>query len=96
MGKGGFGDNLRVLEWIMGRCEGTANAVETPIGYQPTENDINIEGLDMDKKTLAGLLDVDKELWRQDAAGIEEFYAKFDRLPDEMRNQLEKLKANLK
>lgn len=92
----GFGDNLRVLEWIMGRCEGTANAVETPIGYQPTENDINIEGLDMDKKTLAGLLDVDKELWRQDAAGIEEFYAKFDRLPDEMRNQLEKLKANLK
>ena len=92
----GFGDNLRVLEWIMGRCEGTANAVETPIGYQPTENDINIEGLDMDKKTLAGLLDVDKELWRQDAAGIEEFYAKFDRLPDEMRNQLENLKANLK
>ena len=92
----GFGDNLRVLEWIMGRCEGTANAVETPIGYQPTENDINIEGLDMDKKTLAGLLDVDKELWRQDAAGIEEFYAKFDRLPDEMRSQLEKLKANLK
>ena len=92
----GFGDNLRVLEWIMGRCEGTANAVETPIGYQPTANDINIEGLDMDKKTLAGLLDVDKELWRQDAAGIEEFYAKFDRLPDEMRSQLEKLKANLK
>ena len=92
----GFGDNLRVLEWIMGRCEGTANAVETPIGYQPTENDINIEGLDMDKKTLAGLLDVDKELWRQDAAGIEEFYAKFDRLPDEMRHQLENLKANLK
>ena len=92
----GFGDNLRVLEWIMGRCEGTANAVETPIGFQPTENDINLEGLDMDKKTLAGLLDVDKELWRQDAAGIEEFYAKFDRLPDELREQLHKLQNNLK
>ena len=93
----GFGDNMRVLMWILARCEGKADAVETPIGYEPKPEDINIEGLkDITLDTIKGLLDVDVDLWKVDAAGIEEFYAKFgSKLPAEMKHQLEALKARL-
>ena len=93
----GFGDNLRVLEWILNRCEGKADAKETAIGYVPKAEDINIEGLDIDRETLKGLLEVDKDLWTTETEGIEEFYKKFgDKLPAELKNQLEGLKARLK
>ena len=94
----GFGDNLRVLEWILKRCEGKADAVETAIGYVPHAEDINLEGLeDFDLATLKSILEVDKELWSSEAEGIAEFYQKFgDRLPEELKNQLEGLKARLK
>ncbi|MBM6921471.1 phosphoenolpyruvate carboxykinase (GTP) [Phocea massiliensis] len=92
----GFGDNMRVLMWILDRCEGKADAVETPIGYEPKPEDINIEGLDIDLETVKGLLNVDVELWKEEAKGIEEFYAKFgDKLPQELRNQLNALKERL-
>ena len=93
----GFGDNMRVLMWILARCEGKADAVETPIGYEPKPEDINIEGLkDITLDTIKGLLDVDVDLWKVDVAGIEEFYAKFgSKLPAEMKHQLEALKARL-
>ena len=92
----GFGDNMRVLMWILDRCEGKADAVETPIGYEPKPEDINLEGLNIDIETLKGLLDVDKNLWKEDAAGIEEFYQKFgDKLPKELKAELETLKKNL-
>ena len=93
----GFGDNMRVLMWILARCEGKADAVETPIGYEPKPEDINIEGLkDITLDTIKGLLDVDVDLWKADVAGIEEFYAKFgSKLPAEMKHQLEALKARL-
>ena len=93
----GFGDNLRVLEWILNRCEGKADAEETAIGYVPKAEDINVEGLDIDRDTLKGLLEVDKDLWTAETEGIEEFYKKFgDKLPAELKNQLEGLKARLK
>ena len=92
----GFGDNMRVLMWILDRCDGKADAVETPIGYEPKPEDINIEGLDIDLETVKGLLNVDVELWKEEAKGIEEFYAKFgDKLPQELRNQLNALKERL-
>ena len=92
----GFGDNMRVLMWILDRCEGKADAVETPIGFEPKPEDINIEGLDIDLDTIKGLLDVDKGLWKEDAAGIEEFYQKFgEKLPKELKAELETLKKNL-
>ena len=93
----GFGDNMRVLMWILARCEGKAEAVATPIGYEPKPEDINIEGLkDITLDTIKGLLDVDVDLWKADAAGIEEFYAKFgSKLPAEMNHQLDALKARL-
>ncbi len=93
----GFGDNLRVLEWILARCEGKADAEETAIGYVPFAEDINIDGLkDFDIETLKGILDVDKDLWKAELNGISEFYAKFgDKLPAELNEQLAALTARL-
>ncbi len=92
----GFGDNMRVLMWILDRCDGKVDAVETPIGYEPKPEDINIEGLDITVDTIKDLLNVDIDLWKEEAKGIEEFYAKFgDKLPKELANQLEALKKRL-
>ncbi len=92
----GFGDNMRVLNWIIDRCEGKADATETAIGYVPKPEDIDLTDLDMDIDTLKSILTVDKDTWTKEAAEIEEHYKKFgDRLPKEIRAQLETLKANL-
>ncbi len=92
----GFGDNMRVLNWIIDRCEGDADATETAIGYIPKPEDIDLTDLDMDMETLKGILTVDKAVWEKEAAEIEEHYKKFgDKLPSELRAQLENLKANL-
>ena len=92
----GFGDNFRVLEWILKRCEGKVDAKETAIGYVPYAEDINLEGIqDFDIETLKSILEVDKAAWAKEAEGIEEFYKQFgDKLPQELRNQLETLKKN--
>ncbi len=95
----GFGDNLRVLEWIIKRCEGEVDAQETAIGYLPYAKDINLEGLEgeVTVESLESILDVDKSLWAAEADGIAEFYAKFgDKLPETLKEELETLKANLK
>ncbi len=93
----GFGDNMRVLDWIISRCEGTVDAVETPIGYEPEPEDINVEGLDgITVDTIADLLSVDKDLWLEDTKSIEEFYSRFgDKLPKEMAYELNALKERL-
>ncbi|MCQ4896310.1 MULTISPECIES: phosphoenolpyruvate carboxykinase (GTP) [Anaerotruncus] len=93
----GFGDNMRVLNWIIDRCEGRAEAVETPIGYEPKPEDIDVEGLgDVTTDTVKDLLTVDKALWKEEVKGIKEFYAKFgDKLPKELESQLATLEANL-
>ena len=92
----GFGDNMRVLNWIIDRCEGKADATETAIGYVPKPEDIDLTDLDMDMDTLKSILKVDKDVWEKEAAEIEEHYKKFgDKLPHELKEQLENLKANL-
>lgn len=92
----GFGDNMRVLNWIIDRCEGRADATETAIGYVPKPEDIDLTDLDMDMDTLKSILKVDKDVWTKEAEEIEEHYKKFgDRLPDELREQLDNLKSNL-
>ena len=92
----GFGDNMRVLNWIIDRCEGKADATETAIGYVPKPEDIDLTDLDMDMDTLKSILKVDKDIWEKEAAEIEEHYKKFgDKLPKELKEQLETLKANL-
>ena len=95
----GFGDNMRVLDWIIERAEGKADAVETAIGYEPKPEDINVEGLESEgitTETIKNLLSVDKEYWNEDVKGIKEFYAKFgDKLPEEMKKQLAALEERL-
>ncbi len=93
----GFGDNMRVLNWIIDRCEGKADAEETAIGYVPRVEDIDVTDLDIDRETLESILTVDKDVWTQEAAEIEEHYKKFgDKLPEELREQLQNLKDALK
>lgn len=92
----GFGDNMRVLLWILKRCEGEVNAMQTPIGYQPKPEDLNVDGLSIDERTLENLLDVDIDIWKKETEEIREFYKKFgDRLPKELHNQLEQLEQRL-
>lgn len=92
----GFGDNMRVLDWILKRCEETVDADETAIGYVPKPEDINLEGCGVDEETLKGLLNVDTETWKKEAEGIKEFYKKFgDRLPKELEEELASLESRL-
>lgn len=94
----GFGDNMRVLEWIIKRCDGKVDAEETAIGFVPKAEDINLEGIEdeVSEDQLKEILSVDNSLWEDEAKGIEEFYAKFgDRLPKALSDELNTLKANL-
>ena len=92
----GFGDNMRVLDWILKRCEETVDADETAIGYVPKPEDINLEGCSVDEETLKGLLNVDTETWKKEAEGIKEFYKKFgDKLPKELNEELASLESRL-
>ena len=93
----GFGDNMRVLLWILDRCEGKVGAKITPIGYVPNAEDINIEGLaDVSLDTIKDLLTVDVESWLADVENIREFYAQVgDRVPQTMYDELAALEARL-
>ncbi|MDD4807393.1 phosphoenolpyruvate carboxykinase (GTP) [Caproicibacterium sp. XB2] len=94
----GFGDNLRVLDWILDRCDGKANSVETPIGYVPTPEDIDMTGLEdaVSPETMKDILTVDKDQWRKEADAITEHYKKFgNRLPKELSAELAALKQRL-
>ena len=94
----GFGDNMRVLMWILARCEGKVAANITPIGYVPNAEDINIEGLDgVTVDTIRDLLSVDTESWLADIENIKEFYKQVgDRVPTAMYDELAALEARLK
>ncbi len=92
----GFGDNMRVLLWILDRCEGKVDAVESPIGYLPKPEDINIEGLDISEETLKDLLSVDVQSWKDDILNILAFYNQVgDHVPVEMYRELAALAARL-
>ena len=92
----GFGDNLRVLDWILDRCEDKVDAEETAIGFVPKAEDINIEGLkDVTVDTIKELLTIDKENWLEEAKGIKDFYGELTRVPQELYAELDKLNENL-
>ena len=91
----GFGDNMRVLDWILKRCDNKIEAQETAIGYVPYAKDIDIEGLDYSVETLESILYVDKARWSKEADEIAEFYKQFgDKLPKELSENLATLKKN--
>lgn len=93
----GFGDNLRVLEWIINRCDNKVSAIETPIGFLPDKKDINMEGLDLSTDTLNLLLSVDKDVWMKEIEQIKEFYKTFgDTLPKVLYEKLEDIEKNFK
>lgn len=94
----GFGDNMRVLDWIIRRCEGLVDAVETPIGFLPKPEDIVLDGLDdFGIDELKSILDVDTATWTAEAKDIAEYFKKFgDKLPTKLAKQLRILKKNLK
>ncbi len=92
----GFGENSRVLKWVLERVAGTADAVDTPIGRLPTAEALDTEGLDVKEATIAQLLEVDPEAWRQEIELIEAHY-KFlgEHLPDELADELRELEKRL-
>ena len=93
----GFGDNFRVLLWILDRCAGKAGAVDSAIGYLPKPEDIDTEGLDISADTMKELLTVDTESWIADLDSIKAFYAKIgDTMPKGLLDELATLEANLK
>ena len=88
----GFGDNLRVLEWILKRCFDEVGADETVIGYEPKPEDIDLDGSGVTVETLKELLTLDAKSWRENCAGIREYFEQFgDKLPHELREELEAL-----
>lgn len=92
----GFGDNLRVIEWILKRVHGEIEAKDTAIGYMPEAQDINIDDCDISLEALESILKVEDNYWKEDVASIKEFYDKIgDRTPKELREELEKLENSL-
>ena len=92
----GFGDNLRVLEWIIDRCSGKAGAQETAIGNLPRPEDLDLAGLDLAPGVLAQLLSVQAEEWRAEAADIEKYLDEYgSRTPAALRAQVQALRARL-
>ena len=92
----GYGDNMRVLLWILDRCEGKVDAKETAIGFVPNADDINIKGIDITDSELKEILSIDENLWKDEVEGIEKFFSKFkNKLPKELKQELENLKNRL-
>jgi len=93
----GFGENMRVLEWIINRCKGEAGVHDTPIGGMPFVSDINIKGLKTDAATLEKLLEVDTGAWSEEMEQIREYLLGYgDRLPPELMVELDRVVAALK
>lgn len=92
----GYGDNSRVLEWVIERCEGTAPGVDTAIGVLPTPDAFDTDGLDLPDATLARLLEVDTDGWRNEIPLIAAHYDRLgERLPTALRDELDALAKRL-
>jgi phosphoenolpyruvate carboxykinase (GTP) len=92
----GFGENSRVLKWVFERCEGTAKAIETPIGNLPVDGALDLDGLEIDAEDLAQLLRVDVDGWLNELPLIREYYAEFgDRMPKQLLAELDAMRERL-
>ena len=90
----GFGENLRVLRWIVDRCEDRVGATETPVGYLPCEGDIDTSELDISAATMRELLEIDVDHWRVENEHFGKYLDEFgDRVPDELRKEQQRLAA---
>ena len=92
----GFGENSRVLEWVFKRVAGDADAVETPIGFVPTMDSLDVTGVDVSSADMAELLNVDLDEWRAEVPSIRQHFAQFgERLPAALHAQLDELESRL-
>ena len=92
----GFGENSRVLEWVFKRCNGDAEAIETPIGNLPTLDAINFDGLNLTEQQKAQLLRVEVDGWLNEIPLIEDYFDQYgDHVPAELRQEVAELKARL-
>ena len=92
----GYGENSRVLEWIVRRLDGEADAAETAIGRVPVAGDLNVDGLEISAENLADLFAIDPTTWMAEADLTEEYYNQFgDHVPAELRSQLASLRDRL-
>jgi phosphoenolpyruvate carboxykinase (GTP) len=92
----GYGENSRIIKWMIDRIEGKTGVRESEIGLFPQDGAIDLDGLDIKKETMDKLLRVDKEDWKKEVVMIEEFYNKFgDKIPKDLRDYLKELKAKL-
>ena len=93
----GFGDNMRVLSWILDRVEGKVDARETPIGHLPNVADIDISGLDVSQETMEALLSVNADQWQDEVTAISEYLGEFgSRTPQALKDELAKISTALK
>ncbi|MBB5642230.1 phosphoenolpyruvate carboxykinase (GTP) [Cryobacterium roopkundense] len=93
----GFGENSRVLEWMVRRIEGSADAIDTPIGLLPAEDGLNLDGLDLSKEALDQLFDIDTNSWLAECDLTEEYFTKFgDRMPPALLAELASVRYHLK
>ena len=84
----GFGENLRVLEWILGRCDGSAKAQETPVGFVPAANDMNLDGLGLSTAASQALFEIDSEGWQSELKAIGEYLDGFgERMPQSLKDE---------
>ena len=92
----GYGDNMRVLEWILERCAGQGAAVETPIGFVPDAATLRLDGLDLDRATVKALLSIDPQIWQKEIEEIEAYFDTFgNRMPEGLRDQARRIKRAL-
>jgi len=89
----GFGENMRVLEWIVNRCDGSVEADETPIGYVPKLDSLNLAGLDIGPATMQSLLGITPSVWANEINEIEEYFNTFgEKVPDVLYEQIKRVR----
>ena len=92
----GYGDNMRVLKWMVDRCEGRAGAQRTPIGYVPNVDELDMSGLDIKRATLDALLAIDPAIWQREVVEIAAYFAEFgSRVPEAFMRQVARIKGEL-
>jgi phosphoenolpyruvate carboxykinase (GTP) len=92
----GFGENMRILKWVIDRCNGKGSAIESPLGWMPRYEDIDWNELTFSKESFSELMSVDREDWKREVLSHEEFFLKLlDRLPKEFQFERELLKSRL-
>jgi phosphoenolpyruvate carboxykinase (GTP) len=93
----GFAENIRVLDWIIGRLEGTNKGKASPVGTVPQSGELNTAGIDVDESTLDELLEIDSEAWSKEVESIREFFGEFgERMPKQLFEELTKLESRVK